>query len=242
MAKWRDAPSGREATTSRADRRRRSQRRRRLLLGGGLAAAAGLVLWAVVAANLGSSTGDVDLGDRDRVLGDPAAPVTIVEYGDFKCPSCAMFFAQIEPRLREQYVDSGVVRLVWRDFANIDGESTLAARAGRCAEAQGRFWELHDTLYSYVWDTYYSQRINVEGRAAYEGELDRLADDAGLDVAAFRDCVDSGRYGDLVDEDRASGESMGVPGTPTFFVNGQRVVGPQPFEVFSRLIEAEADG
>lgn len=242
MAKRTGRPSGRERKAERARQRRRARRRNRLLLWGGLAVAGGLVLWAVVAANLGSSAGEIELDGRDRVLGDASAPVTIVEYGDFKCPFCAKFAAETEPQLREEYVETGVVRFVWRDFPNIDDESSLAARAGRCAEEQGRFWELHDAMYGFVWDTYYSQGINVEGRDAYEGELDRLAADAGLDVDALSDCLDSGRHEGVVEAERDRGSDMGVRGTPTFFVNGQRVVGAQPFEVFARLIEAEARG
>ncbi|GAB4327351.1 MAG: thioredoxin domain-containing protein [Dehalococcoidia bacterium] len=240
MAKQRRQPSRR---TRRAQRVRKQRRRSRLLLHsaiwGGLAVAAAVMVWAVVAVNTEGSSAEIALGPNDRVLGDPSAPMTIVEYADFKCPFCARFFAETESRLREEYIETGLVRFVWRDFPNIDSESPLVARAGRCAGAQGRFWEFHDAAMSFIWDNFYGRGINVEGQAAYEGELDRLAAEAGLDVETFRGCLDSGRHAELVEQDLGSAAELGVRGTPTFFVNGQKVVGAQPFDVFSRLIDAE---
>lgn len=211
--------------------------------------AAGLVVAGVVTVNSdgdGSDDGDSDGGGAagevaadERVLGDPSAPVTIVEYGDFKCPLCARFVAETEPELRRRYIDSGQVRLVWRDFAVIDGESPLAAEAGRCAHAQERFWEFHDVLYSFIWDNYYAGGVNVEGQAAYQGQLDDLARQAGVDVERFRECLDADTYRDQVVEDFQRGQAQGVRGTPTFFVNGEQVVGAQPFEVFAQLIDRE---
>lgn len=203
----------------------------------GMVLVGGAVVVAIVAANLSGSSPTVT--ESDRVLGAVTAPVTIVEYGDFKCPFCARFFVETEPRLRSQYIDTGLVRLVWRDFPNIDAESPLAAEAGRCADDQDRFWEFHDTLYTFIWDTYYGQGINVEGRSAYGDRLDDLAGQAGLDVDQFRSCLDDGAHRDLVEQDFRAGQAQGVRGTPTFFVNGERVVGAQPFEVFSQLIDSK---
>lgn len=81
------------------------------------------------------------------VLGDPAAPVVMREYGDFQCPSCGAFFRTVEPQLRAEYIDRGLVRLEWHDFAWIGPESRDAANAARCATDQDRFWEYHDLLY-----------------------------------------------------------------------------------------------
>lgn len=202
------------------------------------------VVAAVVAVNgdEGGSAADATAADvtaDDRVLGDPSAPVTIVEYGDFKCPLCARFAAETEPELRRRYIDSGQVRLVWRDFAVIDGESSLAAQAGRCAHAQGQFWEFHDALYTFIWDNYYGRGVNVEGQAAYQGHLDDLARRAGVNTERFRACLDEDTYADAVAQERAQGQQQGVRGTPTFFVNGEKVVGAQPIEVFAQLIDRE---
>lgn len=232
----------RERSRTRRGRRRTARRRwRRWAAVGAAVALVAVVVWLMVGINASGSGQSGQVAAGERVLGDPSAPVTIVEYGDFKCPFCARFFVETEPRLRERYIDTGQVRLVWRDFPNIDGESSLAAEAGRCAHAQDGFWELHDTLYTFIWDTYYGRGINVEGRNAYRGELDRLAAQAGLDVDRFRTCLDAGTYREAVADERQRGQNDGVRGTPTFFVNGQRVVGAQPFEVFAGLIDAELD-
>lgn len=210
------------------------------------AGAALLVLgigWAVVSANLGAS-GPAGAGPDpgDPVLGDPSAPVTLVEYADFKCPFCALFFQETEPRLRRRFVDAGTVRLVWRDFPNIDAESEAAAVAAQCAADQGKFWPYHDGLYGFIRQNFYGIGVNAEGRPAYEGHYEELARAVGLDLSRFRACLSSGSARASVARDRQSGLSQGVRGTPTFFVNGQRVVGAQPYSVFEQLIEQAMGG
>ena len=175
----------------------------------------------------------------DPVLGDRSAPVTIVEYGDFKCPSCTAFATQVQPELVRRYVNAGKVRLVWRDFPVIDGESEPAAQAASCAAAQGRFWQYHDALYSYVWSQWYGAGRSAEGRSAYAGHYEQLAAQAGLDSAAFGSCVSSGGDRARITHDRDAGRAAGVAGTPTFFVDGRRIVGAQPIEVFAAVIDEE---
>lgn len=201
----------------------------------GLAGA--VLIGALVASNLGGSAAPVSR--EDRVLGSATAPVTVIEYGDFKCPFCTRFHVQTESQLRSRYVDTGLIRFVWRDFPNIDTESRIVAEAGRCAQAQGAFWQFHDAAYEFIWNTYYGQGVNVEGRPAYSGHLDELARQASLNVEQFRSCRDHGTYQDAVNQELQSGQSRGVRGTPTFFVGDQRVVGAQPFEVFSQLIDSQ---
>jgi protein-disulfide isomerase len=195
--------------------------------------------WAVVSANLGSGGSQASPGVRagDPVLGQPTAPVTIVEYGDFKCPFCTRFFQQTQPQLKTRYIDTGKVRLVWRDFANIDAESQPAAVAAECARRQGKFWQYHDALYDYIWQRFYGAGVNAEGSSAYAGHYDQLARGVGLDLARFHACQRSPAAGHAVTADHAWGSSQGVQGTPTFFINGQRLVGAQPLPVFQQLIE-----
>lgn len=232
----REARQAAEAERARGARRRRRWRIGSLAVGG--VVLVGLV--AVVVAVNSAGGGAAPVRSADPVLGDPAAPVTIVEYGDFKCPSCTSFFLETEPRLRREYIETGKARLVWRDFPVIDAESAPAAEAARCAGAQGRFWEYHDALYRFIWDNFYGRGVNAEGGSAYAGNYDRLARRAGVrDLAAFRRCRESGTYRDAVLAARDDGAAQGVDGTPTFFINGQRLVGAQPYDVFRRLIEAE---
>lgn len=216
--------------------------RRWVRLGALVAGIAAVVVvgWAVVAANTGTDEQSEAVAADDPVLGDASAPVTIVEYGDFKCPFCARFFVETEPRLRREYIETGQVRLVWRDFANIDAESPTAAAAAWCAGQQDRFWQYHDALYVFIVETFYAQGTNPEGQTAYEGHYVELARQAGVaDEQAFRSCLDSDEAVQAVTADRDRAEGQGVTGTPTFFINGQRVAGAQPFEVFAQLIDQE---
>ena len=219
--------------------RRPPGRNARLLSLGAGAILAVVVAAVVVAVNRpGGAAPSVTSGDP--VLGKADAPVTIVEYGDFKCPVCTAFSIETEPRLRREFVDTGRVRLVWRDFTVIDAESEPAAEAARCAGGQGRFWAYHDALYHYTYSHFYAKGSSAEGVRADTGHYDQLARQAGVtDIAAFDRCLAGGTYRALVARDRNSGLSAGVNGTPTFFVNGQRVVGGQPYDVFRRLIEAQ---
>jgi protein-disulfide isomerase len=88
------------------------------------------------------------LGARDVILGDPNAPVTFIEYGDYQCPFCARFFTDVEPLIRDQYVKTGKVKIIFRSYPFLGAESTAAAEAAECAKDQGKFWEYHDALYT----------------------------------------------------------------------------------------------
>ncbi len=87
------------------------------------------------------------LSDRDVILGDPNAPVTIIEYGDYQCPFCARFYTDVEQFIRDEYIASGKVKMVFRNYAFLGPESVAAAEAAECAKDQGKFWEYHDQLY-----------------------------------------------------------------------------------------------
>lgn len=86
-------------------------------------------------------------GERDVILGDPNAPVTVIEYGDYQCPFCARFFTDVEPFIRDEYIKTGKVKMVFRNYAFLGPESVDAAEAAECAKDQGKFWEFHDALY-----------------------------------------------------------------------------------------------
>ena len=162
--------------------------------------------------------------------GDPNAPVTIIEFADFQCPFCGRFFAQTEPQINEQYIQSGKVRLGYFNFAFLGQESTWAAEAAECAADQNKFWEYHDKLYA-------TQSGENQG-AFNKGNLKRFARDLGLDTTAFNECLDSGKYTQLIQDESSMASSVGVRSTPTFLINGQPVVGAQPFEIFEQTIDS----
>ncbi len=130
----------------------------------------------------------------------------------------------MEPKLIEEYVESGTLRLEWRDFPYLGRESVDAALAARAAQAQGEFWEYHDLLYE-----------NQGGFS--EEKLEGLAREAGLDEGRFASDLSSGRYESVVQADFRGAQDRGVQGTPTFVINGEVLAGFQPLEVFEDAIE-----
>jgi protein-disulfide isomerase len=178
-------------------------------------------------------SGDVIVGgsEDDPYLGDPNAPVTIVEYSDFQCPFCWRFWSETLPRIKTKNVDKGLVKFVFRDFpiTSIHPHAQKAAEAAQCAFEQGKFWEYHDMLFA---DFESWQREGTQ-------EFKRIASDLGLDEAKFGECIDSEEYASEVQQDLKDGIAAGVTGTPTFFVNGVKISGAQPLSVFQEIIESQ---
>lgn len=164
-------------------------------------------------------------GQRDVILGDANAKVTIIEYGDYQCPFCARFFETTEQSIRDNYVKTGKVKMVFRNFQFLGAESELAGQAAECAKDQNNFWAYYDAIYQ------------AEGKDGKEnnGNMNKaffveLAKNAGLDVDKFTSCYDSGKYADTVKQSTQDAAALGINSTPTIFVNGQQVAGAQPFE------------
>ena len=172
-----------------------------------------------------------DLAGTAPFLGDPKAPVTVVEFADFQCPFCGRFFQTVEQALIEQYVKTGKVRFVYRNFAFLGPESEDAAAAAACAGEQGKFWEYHDYLYTH-------QR-GENGGAFAKANLKNFARAVGVDGAKFDPCLDRERSMNAVRADTAAGRSYGVTGTPATFINGRLVSGAQPIAAFVLVIEEE---
>jgi len=173
--------------------------------------------------------------DDDPVLGNANAKVTIIEFGDYQCPSCRLFWREIEPRLKKEYVDTGKVKLVFRDFPikEIHPDATAAAMAAQCAADQGKYWEYHDRIFR-------EQDKGTDDVVRFKAaDLKKWGAAIRPDGAAFNACVDSARYQDEVAKDYADGIAVGIQGTPTFFINGRFVGGAQSFPVFKKIIDEE---
>lgn len=154
--------------------------------------------------------------------------MTIVEFSDFQCPYCKRFRDQTFDALIEQYGDQ--IRIVYRDFPldSIHPEARKAAEAAECADDQGKFWEYHDLVYA-------NQQVTGLGLEALGG----FAEELELDMDEFNECLESGKYADEVSADLADGTRYSVTGTPTFFINGVRLVGAQPLAAFTAIIDQE---
>ncbi len=161
--------------------------------------------------------------DASPALGPGSAPVTIVEYADFGCPACWEWYKlDILNQLRTKYGDQ--IRFVWRDFPVITLLSPKAAEAGQCAHEQGKFWEFHDRVY---------QRDG----AIEASDLKDYAAEIGLNLDQFNECVTSRRYRDRVNAEQQESFDRGLKGAPAFFINDQRVIGPQRAAVFEDIID-----
>ncbi len=168
---------------------------------------------------------------NQNAMGDPNAPVKIEEYSDFQCPACLSFFKETERSIAEQYVATNKVYFVYHSMgAWIGPESSAAAEAAYCAGDQGKFWDYHDILF----DNWTGE--NVGDFSAQR--LQTFGQMLGLKMDEFRTCVDSHKYANRVTQDRADGQKSGVTATPTFFVNGKKIVGSQSFTSFQQEIEA----
>ena len=161
--------------------------------------------------------------------GRPSAPVTVVEFGDYQCINCGAFARDTEPTLLRKYVDTGVVRLEWRDFPWVDAQSVAAAVAARAAGAQGKFWAYHDYLYAH-------QSSNEHSGLVTAGYLRTVARHVGLNMAEFERASASPALAKAVRADKLFGEALGVPGTPAFLIGGRTFFGNQPLSAFEAAI------
>lgn len=219
-------------------RRRRSPRwparpgfpRAGLLVGVVVLALAVVVALVLLDQGAAGSAAGADAAAPEKVLGAADAPVEVVVYLDYQCPYCKRFADGPEQQLREEYVDSGQVRLVVRNLAFIGPESTWAAEAAACAAKQDRFWDYHDKLFA---------EQGAENSGAFGREnLKQFAAGLGLDTASFDECLDSERYENSVGDERAEAQRRQIRATPTILVNGQLIENGANYDVLKATIEA----
>jgi protein-disulfide isomerase len=203
---------------------RQTKRRRQLTVVGAIGVAVIIALALIVIPRLGNDgPGDIKpaeasaagLPSSGLTLGDPNAPVKLVEWGNFQCPFCGAFARDSQAQLINDYVKTGKVSFEFRNYAFGGQESYDAAAAALCANDQGKFWAYHDTLY-----------LNQHGEnqgAFSRSRLKAIAKTVGLDTGKFNQCLDSDAHAKDVKDSSSAASSSGVPGTPTFEVNGQMV-------------------
>lgn len=176
---------------------------------------------------------DPRLTEFDRFLGSADAPVTIIEYSSFTCPHCADFHADVLPELKREYIDTGLVRLVFRDFP-LDGWALRAGMLARCAP-ESQYFALVDTLFSSQ-----QQWVRAEDPMEALGRIGRLA---GIGQADFDACMVDEDLANRIVELRLQGqEQYEVSATPTFIINGETVSGARPFEAFAEILDGMIGG
>jgi len=176
------------------------------------------------------------LAETDVVLGDPDAPVTIVEFSDFQCPFCRRYALQTLPEIKKNFIDMGKVKYIYRDYTQPNESyhpgGYFAAQAAECAAEQDLYWQAHAQIFA-------KQAEQGTGTIRFGDAEVRawFAKIDGLDQAAWQTCYDEGRYISEIDKDTRDGASYGVTGTPFFFVNGVSISGAQPYPAFAGAIQ-----
>lgn len=170
--------------------------------------------------------------ERAPLEGNPDAPVLLVEFTDYQCPFCKQFYDETLPQIRQTYIDTGKARLVFVDYPlPFHPQAPAAAHAAWCADDQGQYWKMHDKLFT--------EESRWADNEEAEAVLITFAGELGLDKDTFKTCIEEKPHAEDVQAGLTEGQRLGVSGTPTFFVNGHRLVGAQPFAAFRDLIEQE---
>jgi protein-disulfide isomerase len=232
----RQAPVNKK-TAARNDRTRRKRGTQRnaartflwLIIGVAVLLVFGIVL-VNAQGNRGSTAATVQIRSGAGMTWGPVnAPVTIIEYANFGCIHCHDFALSQEQQLRTEYANSGQVRFQFTPFQLGNPSADNAAAAAMCAADQNRFWDYHDLLFKQQTAT--ADPFNTNALKGYASQL-------GLDTAKFDQCVDSGQHLPEVYQSSQQGQTQGVTGTPTFFINGKQVVGDVPYDQFKGEITA----
>ncbi len=189
----------------------------------------------------GEPTGPVKVSvDDDAVLGNPEAPVTIVEFSDYECPFCKRHYEDTHAQIKKEYIDTGKVKLVFRDLplSFHDPLATTQAIAANCAREQGNdetYYKMHDALF---------ETTTSNGSGMTMDQLYGLAGKIGINADNFKTCIDSKKYADEVAKDLNDAGIVGATGTPSFVVGksgqeieGKLIVGAQPFAAFKAAID-----
>ncbi|MCV0430042.1 thioredoxin domain-containing protein [Nitrosopumilus sp.] len=176
------------------------------------------------------------LANGSPILGNPTAPVTLIEFGDYQCHFCNVFFHSTEDSILKNYVETGKVKMIFKDYNIIGPDSVNASHGAHCAKDQGLFWEYHDILY-----TNWTGENN--GWASSEN-LGRFAQEIGLDMDIWTECMLEGMHSQTILGSNEDAKSLELTGTPAFFVIGPdgkttRLFGAQPYETFEKVFEDE---
>lgn len=176
------------------------------------------------------------ISNGSPVLGNPNARITLVEFGDYQCFFCNKFYHDTEDELFKNYVETGKVKVIFKDFTIIGPDSVNAAHGAHCAEDQGKFWQYHDTLYN---------NWNGENNGwASSDNLVKFASDIQLDVDKWTQCMLDKKYQQKIVASNQDARTLGLTGTPGFFVIGPdnqitKIGGAQPYNVFEKIFESE---
>ena len=176
----------------------------------------------------GPSRTEFDLDGSELSIGNPDAPVTVIEFSDLQCPFCKKFYDSTIKDLKTNYIDTGKVYFVYKHFPlSFHPSAQIAGEATECANEQGVWYEYHEEIY------------NSQNGDFGVSELKQWSIGIVSDTSAFNECLDSRKYSNKVNADMIEGQAVGVSGTPASFVNGILVSGAQPYATFKNLVDSE---
>ncbi len=181
-------------------------------------------------------TFDTLLQNGSPVLGDKNASITLVEFGDYQCHFCNVYYHNTEHKIFENYVMTGKVNVIFKDYTIIGEDSVRAAHAAHCAGEQGKFWEYHDILY----ENWSGENSGWAG----QNNIVNFAQQIGLNMDEFNQCSDDRRYEQKIATSNTDAQTLGITGTPAFYVISstqqevQTIKGAQPYEVFERIFDS----
>ncbi len=170
------------------------------------------------------------------ILGNPDAPVTLIEFGDYQCHFCNVHFHNTEHSLVENYIMTGKVKMIFKDFTIIGPDSVNAAHGAHCATDQGKFWEYHDILYN-------NWTGENNGWASSDNLL-QFAQEIDLDIDEWSNCMLDSKYSQIIIDSSNDARNLGITGTPAFFVIGPdnkitKINGAKPYENFKEILDFE---
>jgi protein-disulfide isomerase len=183
-------------------------------------------------------TMDTFLANGSPILGNTNAPVTLIEFGDYQCHFCNVFFHSTEGDILKKYVETGKVKMIFKDYNIIGPDSVNASHGAHCAKEQGLFWEYHDILYS-NWTGENNGWASSENLAIF-------AQGIGLDMDVWSECMIDGKHSQIIVDSNEDARTLELTGTPAFFVIGPdgkttRLFGAQPLETFEKIFQEELE-
>ena len=169
-------------------------------------------------------------------MGNPNAPVQIMEFADFECPACGQFATVTEPDVRKRIVETGLASYRFFDFplTEIHKNTLAASNAAACASDQGKFWEMHDQLYEH------QPQWSTEATSDPKKFFERYATQIGLDVSTWNKCYDDQRHLQRIMSNRAEGERRNVRQTPTFVIGTKMIPGSLPYDMIKAYVDTAA--
>lgn len=226
-------------------KRKKQQRRSAMLISSGVVLVLAAFLMVPTLQRALAPVGDIQKPDTferpmadDNAMGDPDAPVVIHEYSDYGCGHCATFSEETGRKIAETYVAEGQVYFVSHSVGDMLNStiSPQLAEASYCAGDQGAYWAYHDYVFANQFVLYATSNLPLQKY------VEAFAQELSLDMDAFLACLQDRTHAERVQQDEAEARQAGINSTPTFLINGEPLVGNQPFENFQRAIEEALAG